>query len=388
MDNFTNFLVPSGPMIAYIFVYAEATYQDRGFEIKPGMCGDIVKEQTESMKVETTAEKSSRDYYFDSYSHFGIHEEMLKDEVRTMAYRNAIYRNRHLFEGKVVLDVGCGTGILSMFAAEAGARLVIGVDMSGIIEQARIIANANGLGEKIVFLQGKMEEVILPEEKVDIIISEWMGYFLLYESMLDTVIWARDRYLAKDGIVLPNKASMCITAIEDAQYKEEKIHFWDNVYGFDMSCIRDWAMREPLVDIVDAKSVVSTDHVFKTINIATVTKADLSFEDVPFSLRMNRSDNVHALLVHFTIDFDVPGMRRSIRFGTGPFDKYTHWKQTVLYLPRDLQVHEGDAVLGSIGCRPNLKNPRDLDIEIKYRHESGSTGEVIVPETIHHYHMC
>lgn len=57
---------------------------------------------------------------------------MLKDDVRTLAYRNAIYQNRHLFAGKVVLDVGCGTGILSMFAARAGAKMVIGVDMSNV----------------------------------------------------------------------------------------------------------------------------------------------------------------------------------------------------------------------------------------------------------------
>lgn len=57
----------------------------------------------------------------------GIHEEMLKDEVRTLTYRNAIYHNKHLVKDKVVLDVGCGTGILSMFAARAGAKLVIGV---------------------------------------------------------------------------------------------------------------------------------------------------------------------------------------------------------------------------------------------------------------------
>lgn len=44
---------------------------------------------------------TSRDYYFDSYAHFGIHEEMLKDEVRTLTYRNSMYHNRHLFEGKV-----------------------------------------------------------------------------------------------------------------------------------------------------------------------------------------------------------------------------------------------------------------------------------------------
>lgn len=156
---------------------------------------------------------------------------MLKDEVRTISYRNAIYRNRHLFEGKVVLDIGCGTGILSMFAATAGARLVIGVDMSGIIEQARTIVAQNNLSDRIVLLRGKMEEVQLPVEKVDIIISEWMGYFLLYESMLDTVIYARDRYLVPNGIILPNRATMMVTAIEDSQYKEEKIHCTLSFYG-------------------------------------------------------------------------------------------------------------------------------------------------------------
>jgi len=69
-------------------------------------------------------EMTSKDYYFDSYAHFGIHEEMLKDEVRTLTYRNSMWHNKHLFKGKIVLDVGCGTGILSMFAAKAGAKHV------------------------------------------------------------------------------------------------------------------------------------------------------------------------------------------------------------------------------------------------------------------------
>lgn len=311
---------------------------------------------------------------------------MLKDEVRTMAYRNAIYRNRHLFEGKVVLDIGCGTGILSMFAATAGAKLVIGVDMSGIIEKARVIVKDNNLDDKIVLLRGKMEEVQLPVDKVDIIISEWMGYFLLYESMLDTVLYARDRYLREGGIVLPDRARMYIAALEDAQYKDEKIHFWDSVYGFDMSSIKGWALKEPLVDIVEQKHVVSTSVVFKDIDIATVTKDDLTFS-VPFAVKVNRPDWVHALVAYFDIDFAAAGMDKPVRFGTGPADRYTHWKQTVFYLPEDMQVSTGDIIKGSITCRPNEKNHRDLDISIVYQHDDAE-GKTLLAATSFDYHMC
>ena len=150
-----------------------------------------------------------------------------------------------------------------MFAAKAGAKHVIGVDMSTIIHKAREIVALNGFADKITLLQGKMEEIELPFPKVDIIISEWMGYFLLYESMLDTVLVARDRWLAPGGLIFPDKAVMCIAGIEDAQYREEKIDFWDNVYGFRMSSIRDAALQEPLVDIVEGKAVNTTTCAFK-----------------------------------------------------------------------------------------------------------------------------
>lgn len=111
----------------------------------------------------------------------------------------------------------------SRFAVRAGAKHVIGVDMSTIIEKAKEIVERNGMSSKITLLQGKMEEVKLPYEKVDIIISEWMGYFLLYESMLDTVLYARDKYLKKDGLIFPDKATIFMAGIEDGEYKEEKI---------------------------------------------------------------------------------------------------------------------------------------------------------------------
>lgn len=106
---------------------------------------------------------------------------------------------------------------------KAGAKHVIGVDMSTIIEKAREIVEVNGMSDKITLIQGKMEEVELPFPKVDIIISEWMGYFLLYESMLDTVLYARDKYLAPNGLIFPDKATIFMAGIEDGEYKDEKI---------------------------------------------------------------------------------------------------------------------------------------------------------------------
>ena len=77
---------------------------------------------------------------------------------------------------------------------------------------------------EITLVKGKLEEVTLPFEQFDIIISEWMGYFLLYESMLDTVLLARDKYLKKDGLIFPDTAMLYMAAIEDQEYKEEKIN--------------------------------------------------------------------------------------------------------------------------------------------------------------------
>ncbi|CAH0689969.1 unnamed protein product [Spodoptera exigua] len=328
----------------------------------------------------TAEEMTSRDYYFDSYAHFGIHEEMLKDEVRTLTYRNAMYHNKHLFKGKTVLDIGCGTGILSMFAAKAGAAKVIAIECSNIVDHARKIIEANRLSDVIEIVKGKVEEVELPVEKVDIIISEWMGYCLFYESMLDTVLYARDKWLAADGMLFPDRCTLFICGIEDRQYKDEKINWWDDVYGFDMSSIRKVAISEPLVDVVDAKQVVTNSCLLKEIDLYTVKKEDLNFES-KFHLQVRRNDFIQALVTFFNVEFTKSHKR--LGFSTAPEAPYTHWKQTVFYFDDYMTVKKFEEITGTFSMHQNARNNRDLDFEI----EIDFKGELCQVREKNHYRM-
>lgn len=163
---------------------------------------------------------------------------MIQDKVRTSTYAKFILNNPHLFRDAVVLDVGCGTGILSLFAARAGAKRVFAVDASDIAEKAEKIIKANGADNVITVIRGKVEQISLPEgfDKVDIIISEWMGYALLYESMLDSVLHARDRFLKPEGVMAPSQCKMMLGLCDASEIFKERIGFWDDVYGTLLTC--------------------------------------------------------------------------------------------------------------------------------------------------------
>jgi len=343
--------------------------------LKPDEAGDDAVKPEIPSKLE---DMTSKDYYFDSYAHFGIHEEMLKDEVRTLTYRNSMYHNRHLFKDKVVLDVGCGTGILCMFAAKAGAKLVIGIECSSIVQHAEEIVRANNFSDVIKLIRGKVEDVSLPDgvEKVDIIISEWMGYCLFYESMLNTVLYARDKWLAPGGIIFPDRATLYICAIEDRQYKDEKINWWDNVYGFDMSCIRKVAVNEPLVDVVDPKQIVTNSCLVKEVDMYTIQLSDLTFKS-SFHLSCRRSDYIQAFVTYFSIEFTK--CHKPVGFSTDPHSRYTHWKQTIFYLDDYVTVKKGEEVFGSFQLKPNERNNRDLDfvLEIDFKGELSTMADTI-----------
>ena len=288
---------------------------------------------------------------------------MLKDTVRTRTYQRAIEDNPNDFKDKIVLDIGCGTGILSIFAARAGAKHVYAIENAEIALYAEEIIKRNNLSDKITVIKGKMEEIVLPVKNVDIIISEWMGYFLLYESMLDSVLWARDKYLNKGGKILPDKCHIYVAALEDGDYKMQKKTFWNDVYGVNMSVMAPTVMREPLVDVVQGDCVMSESWRIKELDLITMKPGDVEFSS-QYELKCKYDDKVHALVAWWDCEFSR--LEKPITLSTSPFQKATHWKQTVLYLEHDIQVQKGDIISGSIANRKSKTNFRELDIKVSY----------------------
>lgn len=162
------------------------------------------------------------------------------------------------------MDVGCGTGILSMFAASAGAKTVIGIDCSEIAKSAQKIVQDNNF-TNIHIIHSKVEQLAeLPDDidKVDIIISEWMGVCLFHESMLGTVICARDRWLKPNGLIFPDVVRLYLGAIEHGRVYESRIQRWGNVYKYNMSALKEINYKEGTTEIVDGSEVGKLNYIF------------------------------------------------------------------------------------------------------------------------------
>jgi len=141
------------------------------------------------------------------------------------------------------------------------------VDASNSVHIARKLAEANGYSDRLTVINGKIEEIQLPEQ-VDIIISEPIGFLLVHERMLESYVVARDRFLKPDGLMMPSTGSIVLCPFtDDAIYKEQtdKIAFWEtkDFYGVDLSAVVEQATLEYFAQpIVGKKNVFLFNNVF------------------------------------------------------------------------------------------------------------------------------
>jgi|APGre2960657444_1045066.scaffolds.fasta_scaffold01283_12 2-polyprenyl-3-methyl-5-hydroxy-6-metoxy-1,4-benzoquinol methylase len=300
--------------------------------------------------------------YFNAYADLDVHELMLRDTARNAAFRAAI---ESVCRGKVVLDVGAGTGLLSLYAARAGALRVYAVEASGLATLLPDVVAANGFENVISVLHGRAEEVELPEQ-VDVLVSEWVGFHLLHESMLDSVVSARARWLKPDGLMLPSEARVFAAPVNMDAWATEHFQFWTSVDGFDLSAfvphVAAAAVQEPLVTLVEASQLLAPPCRAASIDCATVSIGELSETGGLCRFRASRSGIVHGYALWFELTF--PGCDAVL--SNAPGQPPTHWKQTVVLLPEMLMATAEVTTLDcSLVLRKDRLLPRACEIELE-----------------------
>lgn len=398
-----------------------ATLGLSGGDLQESSSSRLTPNQLSSIASQGRSKRGANDseddiLYFDSYSTNSIHQTMITDTARTLSYAQFLLHpsNSHLIRGKVVMDVGCGTGILSLFAARAGAKTVIAIDASAIVERARENVEKNGFGHVIKVFRGKLEDLTEElkgyEGAVDMLVSEWMGYFLLYENMLPSVLVAKERYLKKEGVLGPNRMTMHLAAFSSARLLKEKIGFWEDVHGFDMSSMTTGLLDEAFVDVLPKEEVVSDSYVFADLNLPTLPAKQpepssefelvltskpeggmvngfISWFDTFFFPSSTVPSDATVECPEFNLtEKDVRGLdlKKSqlaeeqegkgekgemVCFSTSPYSKETHWQQTLFVLKEPITgVEKGDKIKGRIVVLQDQKHSRQLEVELHYLH--------------------
>mmetsp|Transcript_24753 Transcript_24753/g.75427 ORF Transcript_24753/g.75427 Transcript_24753/m.75427 type:complete len:263 (+) Transcript_24753:261-1049(+) len=253
---------------------------------------------------------------------------------RTEAYLSALgdIAQSHI-RGKAVLDVGCGSGVLAMACARLGARAVYAVEASEMAMYARQIVKDNGLDSIVKVHHCSAEELSLPEE-VDIVVSEWMGSFLLYERMLPAVLLARDKWLKRgSGMMFPSRARLWIAPYRDDGIWDDISEFWASpIHGFDMSAMLPLAKAErtdkPLITLAAAENVMAGATLLVDIDLVTVTYPGPAARGAPlvgsFSVKTHVATDA---FVGFVGWFDTQFYPDGPWLDTSPYKPPTHWQQ-------------------------------------------------------------
>ena len=283
--------------------------------------------------------------YFHYYGMLPQQQNMLQDYVRTGTYHAAIAENAADFAGRTVLDCGAGTGILALFAATAGARKVYAVEASGMAAHARALCAGNGAaGARVEVVAGRVEEVVLPE-RVDVIVSEPMGTCLFNERMCESLLVARDRFLAPGGRLFPALGRLHAAPFADEALVAEvraRGAFWaqTDFYGVDLTPLFADGARAHLVQpVVDAfhPALLLAEPVTRVWDFERCAEADirdfdlaLDWELAPGAAHGDGGDgapppppSAHGVAVWWDVLFDGSVAPRWL--STAPGQPTTHW---------------------------------------------------------------
>ena len=274
-----------------------------------------------------------------NYSALTGQESMLSDAIRCRAFQEAI--EAAVTPGCTVLDIGAGTGILSMFAVQAGAAKVYAVEQTRIAEVAKLIIEENSMSDCIEVIQGDITAVDLPE-KVDVIISEWLGSYAFDENLLPIVIDARDRFLKPGGKMVPESVTVWMAPAFD-EYLQQDLDFWrSDPYGINLEFVsRSAACRmDCFRNGIKEKHLLCKPQLMWDIDCLTCSKEEVN---APFHFKSRFAVEQDGEFNVVTAWFRA-NLSDGIMLCNGPSDPDTHWGRQIFPVGKNIFIEKGSVV--------------------------------------------
>jgi len=271
---------------------------------------------------------------------------MLFDLVRVLSYRSAIFQH---VKDKNVLEIGCGTGILSIFSAQAGAKKVTAVEESQAILTAQQMAKTNNCQDTISFIAGNSLDVEI-DQPADVIVHELIGKDPFHENILMYIDDARRRFLKPGGRLIPYRMDVYCYGVHSSTWQDprrlitEAAEF-QHAYGIDFSAYTAMLSQNQTPDLrivddlaTDVETILSAETLLYEVDFYSDLR-DVSTATASATLNIQRRGRLNGILVFFRAHLD-----ESIQLSSSPYAPQTHWGWSLHDLAAERQVQPGDKI--------------------------------------------
>ncbi len=301
--------------------------------------------------IDHTASQQSRPKA--GYADALIHTQMLNDRARTDAYIKAI--RSQVRPDDVVVDLGTGTGVLAIAAAQAGARHVYAIEASEIGATAREMFAANGVEDRITLVEGWSTEVSLPQ-RADLFISEMIGNDPFGEQLFEITVDARERFLNANARLIPSAITAKALVLDIPQeelnlrtFTAHNFEHWQQWYGIDFDALDRFNPSLEQLYFRNPKQAASWPTLAPPITLTTLDMATCDrLPALEANFNAERDGAINAVLLYFELEM-APGATFSVE--PRQCDPANHWICPIWLLPQAVQVERG--------ARMRLTNTRE-----------------------------
>ncbi len=277
------------------------------------------------------------------YEFPSVHARMIFDEERVGKYSEAI--QQVVKKGDIVADIGTGTGLLAFMCLKAGAARVHALERTAAVKWAKLLAEKNGFSDRIVFHEQDSRFHNLPE-KVNVVVSELIGHIAFEEGMAESLFDAKERFLAPDGVIIPERVELKVALVEEKEVYPECIECWKPIHGIDYSVLREEAVKACYLTGLNDRNLLSQPKTFFMVNFSEGRQTNLKGTH---AFDVCRSGKINGIALWFDADL-APGVSLS----SGPWAR-NHWKQCFAPITAPINVSAGDNVSIDINMQLRTK---------------------------------